>query len=370
MYMELFENALPYEEVFYGKSLVKNNIMKDMKMLLYKPTKKCFKKQPLIIMIHGGGFSAGQPEKIEDIVKYYIDRGFLVASPSYRLTTDGGYVPKKWNDMSDKLHNPPPTGEEIRLSEYITSDVSKTTYRATRDIKAAIRWLTKNSSTYNIDIDNVFLYGESAGSLIALTAFLSPENSFFKDDDDVITNDSTLKTTNMDIKPFTIKSAILLSTSDQVLERLKNTYVPDLWDNKNNYKNIMIIHGEQDQIILDKFPRKLYERYNMHKLNNMIKYLNVPNEGHVPFNAIVNNMSVNEHMLHHMLLLMGVDNISCDDLKIIYNKKNDTVYKPPFKSQCPKCMICPEHTNKNNYILYLVIAIVALIIGFLLGKFI
>lgn len=366
--------GLKHEKHFYSSGLVKDNQVKQQYLLIYKPTKKCFKqKLPLLILIHGGGFDSGDPYKVEDIGKYYIDRGFLVVSIGYRLVPDKSVVPKKWAEMSDKLHKQAPPGEEIRLSEFITAGVSKTAYAAVRDIKAAIRWLTKHKDTYNIDEKNVFMWGESAGALIALTAHLAPKNSFFKDDDEIILKDTTLNTSNDTIKPFKIKSSMVLSTSDQILQRLSTTYVPDLWKNKKTYKNVMLIHGNRDILILEKFPRRLYERYNMHKMNDMIKYLNVPNEGHVPFKAVVNGMTLNEHMLDHMIKLIGIENIVCDDLKQIYNKKNTTIYKPPVLSKCPvckECKECEEPSSNHNYIIYAIIAIISLVIGIVIGKFV
>ena len=88
------------------------------------------KKYPLIIYIHGGAWLEGSKDYFKDyrIVK----AGFIVASVDYRLS-DEDLFPAQ-------IH----------------------------DVKAALRWLRKNSTKYYIDTSNIGAYGESAGGHLAL----------------------------------------------------------------------------------------------------------------------------------------------------------------------------------------------------------
>ena len=347
---EKFESlGLPAKEVIYGQGIIEDG-RKDLRMLLYTPSKQCFRnKYPLIIMVHGGGFGGGYPEHMESLfVSFFIEKGFFIASPAYRLTYEKGYVPRKWSQIAEQKHNPPPEGAEMQLSEYISKDVYETAYRSTRDVKSAIRWLTKNADRYNIDKDNVFLFGESAGALISLTLYLSPSKYFFKDDEDVIQNDAALSTVNPDITPFNIKTTIGLSGSDQVLNTLQKVYYPNLWNDPKTYKNLFLIHGDRDSVILDKFPIRLYNRYLVATQKNKIKYLNVPGAWHVPVTEKVSGMNMNQHMLYHILQFINSDNILCPNLKSFKNQKNVTVYKPMVQSNTNPIIQQDKYPKNEN----------------------
>ena len=90
---------------------------------------------PLVIMIHGGGWSSGSrenftaPELVED--------GFAVATIDYRLAP------------------------EFKFPAYI------------QDVKAAIRFLRSHAAQYQLNPDKVGLWGSSAGAHLAVLAGLS-----------------------------------------------------------------------------------------------------------------------------------------------------------------------------------------------------
>lgn len=96
-------------------------------------------KKPTIINIHGGGWVYG--EKINEYAFHgsrLATQGFIVVNPNYRL------APK----------NPHPAQLE--------------------DIFAVLRWVSQNAEKYNIDTENIFLEGDSAGAqLSALTACIA-----------------------------------------------------------------------------------------------------------------------------------------------------------------------------------------------------
>jgi len=97
--------------------------------LLYPSEKK--DQYPLIILVHGGGFVSGNH------TRYYLDyatrlaqRGFVVANVNYRLAGDAPF----------------PASIE--------------------DLFQALRFLIDQAKTYHLDLNNVFMVGESAGATL------------------------------------------------------------------------------------------------------------------------------------------------------------------------------------------------------------
>lgn len=115
--------------------------------------------RPLMVVVHGGAWYGGDkaegyaPRLREDFAK----RGYVTASVNYRqgmFNTDQnvdcileGW--KCWN-MTD------------------TSEWYRANYRAMQDVWGAIRFLVAERETYNLNPDNIFLVGESAGGFIVL----------------------------------------------------------------------------------------------------------------------------------------------------------------------------------------------------------
>jgi acetyl esterase/lipase len=95
---------------------------------LYFP-KKLSSPLPVIVWIHGGGWSKGRKERCPAVV--LVNDGYAVASIEYRLTTEA------------------PFPAQIE------------------DCKAAVRWLRANAAKYNLDADWIGAWGHSAGGHLA-----------------------------------------------------------------------------------------------------------------------------------------------------------------------------------------------------------
>ncbi len=109
---------------------------------IYLPPNTAGKKQPLLVMIHGGGYSAGDKQAWENEAYTYARAGYICASLNYRLTQNGGN------------QNP-----QLRL--YAVQC-------ALEDIQNAIRYLKKNANTYFIDTSRIAVFGGSAGGVLSL----------------------------------------------------------------------------------------------------------------------------------------------------------------------------------------------------------
>ena len=86
---------------------------------------------PLIIKIHGGAFKAGDKAMEETAVPSYTAKGYAVASLNYRLSCEAIYP------------------------------------AAVQDVKAAVRFLRANATTYKLDPNRFAAWGESAGANLA-----------------------------------------------------------------------------------------------------------------------------------------------------------------------------------------------------------
>ncbi|MFY7972666.1 MAG: alpha/beta hydrolase fold domain-containing protein [Flavobacteriales bacterium] len=142
--------------VEYGNNLTYQGAAQALTMDIYQPTGDAQVDRPLVMIAHGGFFVGGSSDGT-DVVPMCTDlakMGYVVASINYRLG---------WPLASD-------------LSGPMTAAVM----RGTQDMKAAIRWFRKNAAengnTYNIDPNQIYLGGVSAGGYIALHhAYLDQE---------------------------------------------------------------------------------------------------------------------------------------------------------------------------------------------------
>ena len=116
---------------------------KNLKFDFYKP-KKIKEKVPLLIYVHGGGFSGGdRKDKIAaDFAKEMAQYGYAVASISYRLTMKGkGFGCN--------------TATALKVGAF--NDVSK-------DISYAVKYFLRRKNKFKIDTDKIILVGSSAGA--------------------------------------------------------------------------------------------------------------------------------------------------------------------------------------------------------------
>lgn len=114
---------------------------KDLQLDLYLP-QGATGKLPVIVFLHGGGWSGGTRTTGPDFKRFFAQDGFAVAAIEYRLTTDITF----------------PSNVE--------------------DVKTAVRWLRANAATYNLDAQHIGLWGTSAGGQLAGVAGLSPRGTF------------------------------------------------------------------------------------------------------------------------------------------------------------------------------------------------
>ncbi|MCS6885302.1 MAG: alpha/beta hydrolase fold domain-containing protein [Acidobacteriota bacterium] len=101
---------------------------------VYEPLEPSTTLRPLVIYVHGGGFSSGDKSQGQTKARPYTDAGFVFASVSYRLSGEAPFP------------------------------------AAPIDILTAVRYFRANASTWKIDPTRIGLYGTSAGATLAVFA--------------------------------------------------------------------------------------------------------------------------------------------------------------------------------------------------------
>lgn len=139
-------NVTAVSNVKYGANKDWQGNTQNLLLDIFIPPVSTVQKFPLIVYIHGGGFLDGDKLDKKSLMIDFANSGFVGASINYRLG---------WT-KSDNC-----TGDTTEAKEAI--------YRAVQDAKAAIRFLVANAEKYNIDTANIFLAGESAGAITALS---------------------------------------------------------------------------------------------------------------------------------------------------------------------------------------------------------
>jgi acetyl esterase/lipase len=114
----------------------------DLRLDLYLPAQPIRRPIPVIVFLHGGGWSGGTRTTGPDFSRYFAQDGFAMAAIEYRLTPSITF----------------PANVE--------------------DVRTAVRWLKANAATHTLDPDRICLWGTSAGGHLAAVAALAPRGTF------------------------------------------------------------------------------------------------------------------------------------------------------------------------------------------------
>ncbi|MHB0756237.1 alpha/beta hydrolase family protein [Polaribacter sp. M15] len=146
-----FISSLHAQEIYFDSiSKVKKRTYKykkidgkKLKLDFYSP-KNIKTEYPLIVYVHGGGFSGGKRNEyyIKDFANFLTQRGYAFASISYRLT------------MKSK-------GFGCFTNAY---DKINAFNMASKDISFALQYLFKKKRRFNINKNKIILVGSSAGA--------------------------------------------------------------------------------------------------------------------------------------------------------------------------------------------------------------
>jgi acetyl esterase/lipase len=138
---------------------------------LYKPIGDDNCQRPLLIMAHGGGFIAGDRHNYDvvQICQEMAARGYVTASIEYRLGVHPLAFYEPYAFCNDAIN---PVGISKCLYMTDTLEFYRAMYRATQDLRGAIRYLKGRHELDSTDVRNVFIGGSSAGAITALQTAL------------------------------------------------------------------------------------------------------------------------------------------------------------------------------------------------------
>ncbi len=254
---------------------IKDNLYKsdlDLSMDLYMPESDTLKLRPLVLLIHGGGFIAGdKSDKLQrGLATMLARKGFVVASINYRM----GFV--------------------FLPGAY--SNLERAMYRSVQDVRAALRYLAARSEQFRIDPDQVYLGGNSAGGFLSLmTAFMeqneawpSAKGSRLKMQNDLGCLDCS---GNNDQGKYSLKGVI------NMWGALPDIEMMDAWEKIP----VLLIHGDADLVVpydygypfsnvsarmASFFTKKVYGSLPISRKANELgiynKLIRMPGEGHEP----------------------------------------------------------------------------------------
>ncbi|WP_313093636.1 alpha/beta hydrolase [Chryseobacterium flavum] len=120
----------------------------DIALDIYVPKNITIDKLPVLIYVHGGGWVKGDKtvraeSYLEPVIEKLIARQYAIISIDYTL-------------LNDSTHFPLPL----------------------EDTKDAVRWVRKNAEKYQFDVENIGLFGASAGAHLSLLAAYTPDHAF------------------------------------------------------------------------------------------------------------------------------------------------------------------------------------------------
>jgi poly(3-hydroxybutyrate) depolymerase len=152
--LQVFPSIHSETNVQYGQAVGYNGNNTLLYADIYMPANDSVGARPLVVLLHGGFFLFGNKNDAYqvELCTQLAKRGYVAVSISYRL------------------------GANL-VAQDVSAEFSAAAIRAVQDAKAAIRFFRNNAQTvnqWNIDPDQIFLGGYSAGAVAAVhAAFLT-----------------------------------------------------------------------------------------------------------------------------------------------------------------------------------------------------
>lgn len=135
--------------IINGEVIRQVNYKPDLNLDIYMPTPAVFEKHPVVIFYHGGAWIGGAKEAINinrfnGAINQLREKGYAIVSANYTLASqENSPFPACIIDAFD-----------------------------------AIKWVENHAEEYHFDLENVGVFGESAGAHIALMTAFADANEF------------------------------------------------------------------------------------------------------------------------------------------------------------------------------------------------
>ena len=141
----LFEEPL---HMYVGEALEDTT---SLYMDVYEPVGDIEENRAAVLIIHGGAFVAGAKDDKSMVIINYCEKlarmGYMVFSMEYRL------------------------GVSLTAATPYTiesDNFSRTVYRGIQDSRSAVRFIRSKAKDYRIDVDRLYIVGNSAGAILGL----------------------------------------------------------------------------------------------------------------------------------------------------------------------------------------------------------
>lgn len=304
--------VLTYEDIVFGSGLAHSQSSTEasavpLKLDVYCPDTNSTNR-PVLMFIHGGGFTGGikhKPEIIE-MGKYYASRGFVYVSIDYRTTEELGNIddmnqeevieyyrgiaPQEWIEHSL---------EGAESTKQIQQAVAM--YTAQRDAKAALRWVIANADTYEIDTDEIAVGGASAGAITTVALGLTDLGDFR--DEISLQDDPTLSTTNLN-ETYEVQSMIYFWGSNKKVELYNTVYEVDRYDGDD--PELFMAHGDgYDPVTPYEGALVLQDIYDSLEIHNEL--VTLEGHGHGAWNAVVDGKGLFELTFEFLIERQDLD---------------------------------------------------------------
>jgi para-nitrobenzyl esterase len=216
----------------------------DRLLDLYRP-QSVEGKLPVIVFIHGGGFSGGDKKSTEAICAKLSVLGYALLSINYRLESKR----KKVSGGSAGAN----TAKGLPANGRFQEPFRKAILSASEDAQLALLWIKENAPEYNLNSSSVALAGGSAGGMTALhAAYIS----------------------NQKILP--VKAVINLWGALENAELIKKGAPP-----------VITFHGDKDVLVHIDYAFAIKKQ--MEKTGNVLSELHImPGKGHARYDVVAN----------------------------------------------------------------------------------
>jgi acetyl esterase/lipase len=149
----VFRKVVTRSDIVYGHAVDQNGTRVTLTLDLYEPKGDTVAARPIVVWVHGGGFSGGDKTSFElvDEATDLARKGYVNASIDYRLAPRG-------------------------CVGTITQSCLTGIVQAMQDAQTAVRYLRAHATKFGIDTKRIAIGGSSAGAITALNVGYNASN--------------------------------------------------------------------------------------------------------------------------------------------------------------------------------------------------
>jgi acetyl esterase/lipase len=265
VYREPRFSIAPTHDVVYGMGLRRDSWTAEtgdrvpLVLDIYSPDTPSERPRPAMVLIHGGGFEGGSADfpNMVDTAEYFAGRGWVVFVVNYRLKADFGSIPTN-----------------------LPSELVGAHYPASRDVKAAVRWLHANAAQYNISTNHVSALGGSVGGMLAVMLGISDATDYR--DEISMAMDPTLPMTYLEY-PANIQTVVSFWGGGPLVDVLTQIDGRPRYD--ANDPPTLLVHGTADERNTIVNSEMVYN--GLVEVGVPVEFYRLPGYGHSAWDAVL-----------------------------------------------------------------------------------